>query len=668
MTTNTRPATQAAPSTPRWAVAAAATTIGVLVAALALGGGGIDGPVPGLADPGAGTRWGLPVARAILIGAGTVTVGLLLLAVMLPAPKGQLSRDALVTLRAASISALVWVVGGATTHLLTLSDLTGRPLPEALQGDSFYTFTGSIIQGQASASVIVLAMAIIPAARLTIGHGGAIAVLCLGVAALAPPALAGHSGSGDYHHSAVVALLVHLVGMALWVGGLIAVSWYAAGRGRELPRVAQAYSSLAAGCFAAVAASGVVNASLRFDSLTNLVTTEYGWLLVGKIAALSALGWFGWRHRQRTLPAISAGKRGAFRRLAAVEVMVMGVAMGLAVALSRTPPPVPDEPGNMTLVRSVLGYPPPPEPTAWRMVTEFYPDALFGLGCLAAVVLYVIGIRRLHARGDRWPIGRTVAWMSGVATVAFVQLSGLMTYGMTMLSVHMVQHMILMMISPILLALGGPILLALRAFRPAKRGERGPREWILVATSSTVVRVLTHPLVALTLFVSGPFIVYFTGLFEAAMRNHAGHMLMSVHFLLVGYLFYDVLLGIDPLPKRPHYLARIALQFTAIVFHALFGLAMMESARIFASNYYRTLASEIGWLPDALADQRLAGQITWGFGEIPGLIVLILLVFQWARSDEREARRFDRREGDEEAERAAYNAYLAQLNKRSQRQ
>jgi putative copper resistance protein D len=222
-------------------------------------------------------------------------------------------------------------------------------------------------------------------------------------------------------------------------------------------------------------------------------------------------------------------------------------------------------------------------------------------------------------------------------------------------------------VSPVLLVLGGPVTLALRAIRPARRGDTGPRELLLAATQSRVVRILTHPLVALAIFVSGPYVTYFTGVFEYAMRNHTAHLLMSAHFVLAGFLFYEVIIGIDPLPKRPPYVARVGLQFAAIVGHTFFGLALMESARLIAGDYYRLLASEIPWLPDPLADQMLAGQLSWGFGEIPGLLVFGALFVQWYRSDEREARRFDRREGDAEAERVAYNAYLARLDARSRR-
>jgi cytochrome c oxidase assembly factor CtaG/putative copper export protein len=666
MAAPTRPRTQPdVPSTRRWGVSAMATALVVLVGALVLGGGGAGAAVSGLDDPGGFTRWGLPVAKVVLDGASAVTVGLLALAAMLPSRNGELGGDALRALRAAANVAIVWAAAVVVVHLLTLSDLVGQPVWDALAGNAFASYTSSVAQGQAYATVVVLALTLVPVARLTLGRGGAIAVLCLGIGALIPPGLIGHASTGDYHHSARTSLLIHLVGMALWVGGLVAVTWYAAHRGPQLSRVARAYSALALGCFVMVGASGVVNAWVRIPSLTDLVTTWYGALVLAKAAALLALGAFGATHRRRTLQDLDVGRPAAFRRLAAGEVIVMGTALALAVALSRTPPPVPGDAAPASAVRELLGYPVPPEPTVLRFLTQTYPDALFALGGLAAVLLYVGGVWRLRKRGDRWPAGRTVAWLLGVGSVALVQLSGLMTYGMTMLSAHMGQHLVLMMVSPVLLVLGGPVTLALRALHPAQRGESGPREWLLAATKSSVVRVLTHPLVALAIFVGSPFVVYFTGLFEAAMRNHSGHMLMSVHFLLSGYLFYEVLIGIDPLPKRPPFVARVVLQFGALAMHAFFGLAVMESARIIAGDYYRQLATEIPWLPDPLVDQERAGGLTWGFGEIPGLLVLGALFVQWYRSDEREARRFDRREGTAEAERTAYNAYLARLDERS---
>jgi cytochrome c oxidase assembly factor CtaG/putative copper export protein len=666
MATPTRPSTsRGAASARQWAAAAAITALVVLLVALLLGSGATA--TPGVSDAGAFTRWGLPVAKLVLTVAAAVTVGLLALAVMLPAPNGELSGDALRALRAASAAAVVWAAAAGVVHLLTLSDLVGLPLWEALTGTAITSYTASVTQGQAYAAVVILALALAPAARLTLGRGGAVAVLCLGIGTLVPPTLAGHSVTGDYHHSAVTSLLVHVVAISLWVGGLVAVSWYAARPGQYLPRVARSYSALALGCFVMVGASGVLNAWIRIGSVTDLFTTTYGLLILGKVAALITLGWFGATHRRRTLRELDAGRPATFRRFAAGEVVVMAAAVALGVALSRTPPPVPDELPAASFVRELLGYPIPPAPTPLRLLTQTYPDALFALGCLAAVLLYLGGVWRLRRRGDSWPVGRTAAWLIGVGSIALAQLSGFMTYGMTMLSVHMAQHITLMMISPVLLVLGGPATLALRALPPVPRGETGPREWLLAAIQSRVVRLLTHPLVALVIFVSGPFVVYFSGVFEYAMRNHTAHLVMSLHFLLAGYLFYEVLIGIDPLPKRPPFIARLGLQLGAVAIHAFFGLALMESARLIAGDYYRQLGTEISWLPDPLPDQVLAGQLTWGFAELPGLVVLGALFVQWIRSDEREARRFDRREGETEAERAAYNAYLSRLDAQARR-
>jgi cytochrome c oxidase assembly factor CtaG/putative copper export protein len=655
--------------TSRWALAAVGAAVLTLLVALALGGGAAGFVLPGLPDPGPVTRWGLPLAKLMLDGAGTVTVGLLLLGVLIPARKDELHPDALRAIRLASLWAGVWALAAATAHVLTLSDLIGLPLAEALSGNSLTTFTLSVEQGQAYAIVVLLAVAIVPAARWTLRPGGALALLVLGVSTLVPPALVGHSSSGDYHHSAAFSLIVHVVAVSLWVGGLVALTWYAGvsrGRSSQLPRAARAFSPLALGAVVAVGASGVLNAAVRLYGLSDLVTTTYGRLLLVKVALLVVLVWAGARHRARTLRDLDAGRPRAFSRLAAGEVVVMAATMGLAVALSRTEPPVPESLENASRVREVLGFAPPGAPTPSSYITEVYPEAMFGLLAVGMTVLYLAGVLRLRRRGDRWPVGRTIAWLLGTGVMVFITMSGVMTYGMLMLSVHMVQHMTLAMLVPVLLVLGAPITLALRAIPAAGRGQVGPRERILSVLHSPVVRVLTHPIVAFGIFVTAAPMIYFSGLFEYAMFNHTGHMLMGLHFLLGGYLFFEVVIGTDPLPSRPAYPIRIIMVLASAGFHAFFAVGIMESARLVAGDYYALLGSEIAWLPDTLADQRDAGSITWGLGEIPALIVLIALVVQWARSDDRESRRRDRRATDPELDQ--YNAYLAALAARDAEQ
>ena len=670
--TTTVPRRTAPPPSPalapsRWGLLAAAAALAALVLALLVGGGAASYLLPGLTDPGPLTRWGLPLAQLVLDGSATVTVGFLLLAVLVPARTDELHPAALRSLRMASLWAGVWALAAVAVHLLTLSDLIGLPLPQALAGQSLVTYTLSVEQGQAYTVVALMAASLVPAARLTLRPGGALAALVVGVAALVPPALIGHSSSGDYHHTAAFSMIVHVTAVGLWVGGLVALSWYAGTTTRTdvLAKTARAFSPLALGSVVALAASGVLNSVVRLESVGDLVTSDYGRLVLLKVALLAALVWLGARHRAVSLTALDAGRPRAFLRLAVGEVVVMATAIGLAVGLARTEPPVPEEVLDASRVREVLGFPVPPAPTPSGYLTEIYPDGLFSLLTFAMVVLYVGGVVRLRRRGDRWPVGRTISWLLGVGSLALVTLSGLMTYGMTMLSVHMVQHMVLAMLVPPLLVLGAPVTLALRAISPARRGHVGPRERLLSITSSRVVRVLTHPIVAFAIFVTAAPMIFFSGLFEYAMLNHTGHMLMSLHFLLGGYLFYEVVIGTDPLPWRPPYPIRVVMVLAATGFHAFFGVGVMMSARLIAADYYDLLATEIPWLPDTLTDQRLAGGITWGFGEIPALAVLLVLLVQWSRSDEREARRRDRKKVDTELE--AYNDYLAKLAERDRR-
>jgi cytochrome c oxidase assembly factor CtaG/putative copper export protein len=660
-----RPQTDAAPAAARWVWAAGVAGLLVLALALLLGGGAAGTGLTGLTDPGTGTRWGLPVATLVMDVAATVAVGFFLLAVLLPAPKNELSGTSLQALRTGSVAAALWCFAAAASLLLTLSDLIGRPVPDALAGDSLRSFVTTVDEGQALALVVVLAAVLVPTARLTLKRSGAAAVLLLSLATVVPPALTGHAAAGDYHHPAATSLIVHVLATVLWVGGLVAIMTYARGPARDLARVVTTYSAIAFGSAVMVGASGFLNASLRLSSPADLVSTSYGWLVLGKTGAFAALVAFGAWHRRRTLPSLQQGRRGAFRRIAAGEIAVMAGTIGLAVALSRTPTPVPEVIPDATRARQLLGYPPPPELTAGRLLTEVYPDGLFFLLATAMVVLYLAGVRRLSRRGDRWPVTRTLAWLGGVLVLCVSTLSGLMTYGMTMLSVHMTQHMIEAMAVPPLLVLGAPVTLALRAIRPAPRGQTGPRELLAAALGSRVLRVLTHPLVAFTIFVTAAPMVYFSGLFPYAMYHHTGHLLMSLHFILGGYLFYEVIIGLDPLPRRPPHVARLVMVLAAAGFHAFFGVALMQASRLIAGDWYAELSGDIAWLPDTLADQRIAGQITWGLGELPALLVLLVLLYQWAKSDEREAARRDRRDTGKEL--AEYNAYLASLSQGTRR-
>lgn len=293
---------------------------------------------------------------------------------------------------------------------------------------------------------------------------------------------------------------------------------------------------------------------------------------------------------------------------------------------------------------------------------EFTGEPFFLAGCLLALVLYVAAVVRLARRGDRWPVGRTVAWVLGVLSVGAAMCTGLNEYGMVLFSVHMVQHMIISMLSPILLLLGAPVTLTLRTLPSAGRGRRGPRELLVALLHSRWMRAVTHPAFTIPLFIASLYGLYFTPLFDLLMSSTAGHLAMMVHFLLVGLVFFWPIMGVDPGPQRPGYVMRMLELFAGMPFHAFFGIALMMASEPMIATYAEPPAS-LG--VSALADQTTAGGIAWAFSEIPSVLVLIALVFQWHKSEERHARRRDRaadRDGDKELE--AYNAYLASLRAR----
>ncbi|MEU6678559.1 cytochrome c oxidase assembly protein [Streptomyces sp. NPDC046925] len=290
---------------------------------------------------------------------------------------------------------------------------------------------------------------------------------------------------------------------------------------------------------------------------------------------------------------------------------------------------------------------------------ELSADPFFLIGSLVALALYGWGVVRLVRRGDKWPVGRTVSFVAGVLTILLVMCTQLNDYGMVMFSVHMVQHMVISMLSPILLLMGAPITLALRALPVAARGSKGPREWLLWILHSRYMKIITHPAFTIPLFIASLYALYFTPLFDTLMGSKPGHIGMMVHFLAVGLVFFWPIMGVDPGPHRPGYIMRMLELFAGMPFHAFFGIALMMASEPMVGTYKNPPAS-LGI--DALADQTAAGGIAWAFSEVPSVLVLLALLFQWYRSDQRQARRTDRaadRDGDKELE--AYNAYLASL-------
>jgi cytochrome c oxidase assembly factor CtaG len=274
--------------------------------------------------------------------------------------------------------------------------------------------------------------------------------------------------------------------------------------------------------------------------------------------------------------------------------------------------------------------------TPLRLLTAWTLEPVL-LGVILVVGgFYMYGVHRLHQRGDHWSKGRTFAFCGlGLGSAVIATQSALGTYDTVLLSVHMAQHMILSMLTPLACAIGAPVTLALRTL-PAK-----PRSWLLTVLHSRLAKVLCFPLVGFTLFVLSPWALYFSSWYEATLRSPALHDLLHLHFILVGALFFWPLLGLDPVPGRVIYPFRLMLTFLTLPFHAFLGITIMSSTRLIAEDWYTSFGRS--WPPSPLRDQYIAGGLLWGSGDLVGLFFFAVLFVQWVKQSQREARREDRR-------------------------
>ena len=644
----------------RLVLAGFAVGLVVMVVALQVGDGAPRPSPAGIPDPGLLVGWALPGFSYLTQLSAVVVAGFLLAAVfLLPTSKDVVEGLSVSAVSLASRWAVVWSVASLVVFVLTVSDVFARPLTDL----SFSLFTSLAFDsslGRALLVEAVVAAVIAVACRWTIGARPLAVWLGVALAALLPVSLTGHSSSSGSHDLATTSLFLHVVGVSIWVGGLVALGWVALRGSKRLPDAIARYSILALWALAVVAVSGIANASVRLVGWGDVFGSSYGRLVVAKVVALGLLAVLGWRQRRR----IVAQGRG-FLALAVSELLLMTATIGLAVALSRTPTPVSDV--VTTRAEQLLGGPLPLAPTVGRLAWGWEPTgvalAVVGLG----LALYVKGLLVMRRRGDAWPAGRTISWMIGLGLIAWAGVGGLAQYAHVMFSAHMVSHMVLSMVAPIFLVLAAPATLALRTLPgPRQPGEVSPRGLLTSFLHSRFARLVTHPLVGPVLFVGSLYALYFSPIFGQLMESHWGHAAMQLHFIAVGTLFFYVLVGIDPSPRSLQPIVRFGLLLVTIPFHAFFAIALMSSNTVIAESYWTTI--DRPFRTDLLADQYLGGGISWAMGEVPLVLVMGALFVQWIRTDRREARRLDRAaDRDDDASLAAYNDYLRDLAEKGRR-
>lgn len=631
----------------------------------ALVGKAATAPVVG--DPGSVVRWGVLYARVLHDAAASVTVGLLVLAAFL-VPETTRTRRRITATRLAGVAAGVWTVAGAVGAVFGMAALIGIPVSDPGFAQQFTTFAWEVLPIREVLITTAVAALVCVGALVATTRAAMAWLAALSVVALLPLALAGHAAGATDHGTAVNALALHLVAVTVWVGGLLAL---AALRpmltGGDLAATAARFSTLALWCFVGVAVSGVQSAFLRVGTWSNLATS-YGALVIVKTLALVLLGVAGYLHRRSLLARLRGDTPGsAFTRLVVAELVIMGTAMGTAVAMARSAPPISDAPvADATPAYNLTGYPEPPPLTSGSWFTTWTTDWFWVVTALVAIGLYVAGVVRLRRRGDSWPVHRTIVWVLGWAVLLYAVCGAPGVYGRVLFSMHMVMHMAVAMLVPLLLVPAAPILLALRTLPSRPDKTWGPREVILQVVHSRVFQAFANPVVAAALFFFSLAAFYYSPLFELALRTHTGHMLMMFHFLLSGYLFVWVLVGIDPGPKKWPPLMLLVILFATMSFHAFFGVVMTGSTTLLAPDFFEVV--KLPWMTDPLQDQKEAGAFAWGIGEAPTVALTLMVAIAWVRSDRIETRRKDRQaDRDGDAELAAYNEHLKNLRERGDR-
>lgn len=643
--------------------AAALVPVAVVAVAVAVLGGRPYAAL-GRRDPGVDTALASGLLHAVVAVAAVWCVGSLVYGVLVRQRSGErrTTLEYFSDARPVVWSAAVWAAAAAALVLVDAADAGGQPLSRLLvPGAAGYLFAYSALP-TAWLVVALLAATIAIVALLAATWQSHVVLMVLGLVALLPPVVTTQVLVGPNHDFGSDAGTVGTPAAAVLVG-LLAVGWVRSTRG-PLPGPVSLLRlwRLLGVAWVATAASEVVLA------LFELAGSPFGgsptaWLFAVRFLLLAVLAPVIVRGLAATRSADLAAVRRATAALTGAALLPAALFLGAGLVMSRIPPPQYFVPTSVD--QNFFGYDLAGAPTLAALAFDWRPNLLFLLAAVAAVGLYLAGVRTLRRRHDGWPAGRTVAWLLGWAVIVITTSSGLGRYSSAVFSLHMVLHMALNMLGPLLLVLAGPVTLALRAL-PAHGRSRpaGIREWIAALLAWPVAHVFYNPLLVFVRFVGAYYLLYFTPIFEQALRLHWAHQLMNLEFIVIGVMFYGLVIGVDAPPRPIPHIGKLGMVIAAMPFHAFFGVAVMTSTSVIAGEFYRYLDEP--WMGDLLADQAVGGGIAWAAGELPLVIVIIALVTQWSRQDSRVATRVDRHldQGTDDSWQA-YNAMLATLDARS---
>ena len=626
-----------------------------LTVALILGGAAWKPTSDELGDAGELLTWTNQILTLLNVLIGLRILGLLTVyGFLTPQARNLLSRQGRDVIIQVSKFSLLWAVVSFCTAVTTMGTVLGTNFSQTLAPGTIPTYIWEIPPSRSLLIVCLLALMISAISAVTTSLNSVALLAGLATIAVAYPLLNSHSSALGNHSLAITATATHGVAMSLWVGALIAMWPFIK---YENTDVVRRYSTLATWCVVALLISGIISAATRMESVRDVYQSGYGFLVLCKVLLFGTIAYCAILVRK------SLAQTGQAAMFVLWELFTMAVATGVGVALHFTKPSKVSNPVDVPSTE-ILGFPIPPAPSAPNYIFGWHPEWFMLTATMIGASLYTLGLIRLKQNRIRWPILRSVSFFFGIGFVMWATCAGIAKYAMVSFSAHMIQHMTLSMLAPIFIVLSAPITLALRALPSASSSNhRNARGWILGILHSRYATVVTQPFFALFVFTVGLYGIYFTSLFSTLMASHSGHIFMEIHFLLTGLLFSFVVIGVDPAPRKIPYWGKLLLVLVALSVHAFFAIAIMQSTTPLGNEWYSQVRPE--WIDNPLTDTYTAGGIAWALGEVPTLLLMVIVAVQWARSDTRKAVQLDRAaERDGDAELNEYNNKLAWLNDR----
>ncbi|AGF73845.1 bifunctional copper resistance protein CopD/cytochrome c oxidase assembly protein [Corynebacterium halotolerans] len=592
----------------------------------------------GIPDPGIATTFGLPFFRAVGWMLAALSAGSFLFAAFLISPRlpggdnarltgASLTVDGHLASRTGAVAALCFGLVALLMIPLVLSDVSGTPLVQTLGPEALAVALEQVAMAQVWLIVALIAL-VTGATGLMSRSWITQPLLLLGsILMIIPLGLTGHSSSGGDHDFGTNSYLWHLIFLVLWVGGLMALLAHGRRLGPDLDIALRRYSAIALFSIIVMAVSGLVNASIRIE-FSDWFTTRYGLIIVAKTVGVIILGIFGWLHRAWVVPKVQADPtdRRLFHQVAIVEVLVMAAVTGIAITMGRTPPPPPREP-NLSQMATQLGYELYDKPTILNVWGMWRFDLLFGTLALLLAAGYLHGVYRARRTGKSWATGRTIWWLLGCTALLVTMSSGIGLNMAATFSAHMVGHIILSLVVPVLLVLGAPLTLLMTAYDSGPPDRPGIYDWVRAFTRSRLVGIITHPVVNTVQFLVFFYVMYLLiPLYELMISEHAGHLIMNTVLLVSGCFYFWGMLGPDPIPYRRPAPVRLGWLAASLPVHLIFGIYLLQLDTILGEEFYRSLL--LPWELDLLADQHTA-VLFWAAGMVPLAVVAFLLIRQW---------------------------------------